>query len=93
MFDTTEVGVAVQVAFIIAGCTHSTYYRVLQHGLRMEPSTFMSTIKRMHPVVKATVDEMCEEAKADMKSLLESCGNLCRWSMDDTWFSLKECHI
>ena len=23
----------------------------------------------MHPVVKAMVDEMCEEAKADMKSL------------------------
>ena len=74
VFDTTEVGVAVQVAFIIAGCTHSTYmyYRVLQQGLgmdAMQPSTFMSTIKRMHPVVKAMVDEMCEKAKADMKSL------------------------
>ena len=72
VFDTTEIGVSVQVAFIIAGCTHSTYYQVLQQGLgmdAMQPSTFMSTIKRMHPVVKAMVDEMCEEVKADMKSL------------------------
>ena len=31
-----EVSVAVQVAFIIAGCTHMTYYKVLQQALGLD---------------------------------------------------------
>ena len=32
----TEISVAIQVAFIIAGCTHMTYYKVLKHALGIE---------------------------------------------------------
>ena len=32
----TEISVAAQVAFIIAGCTHMTYYKVLKHALGIE---------------------------------------------------------
>ena len=41
---------AVQVAFIVAGCTHATYYRALK-------------LELMYPVVKGMVDKLCEEAK------------------------------
>ena len=46
---TTEIGIATQVAFIyiIAGCTHLTYYKVLKHALGIEAvtsQTFQSTI-------------------------------------------------
>ena len=68
--DATEISVAIQVAFIIAGCTHMTYYKVLKHALGIEAvswSTFNSTIKRMYPVVKEMVDKMCDDAKDDMR--------------------------
>ncbi len=68
---TTKIGVAVQVAFIVSGCTHGTYHNVLKHALGIDvvsPDTFYSTIERMYPVVKQMVGEMCEEAKNDMKS-------------------------
>ena len=32
----TEISVAIQVAFIVAGCTHTTYYKVLKHVLGIE---------------------------------------------------------
>ena len=32
----TEISIAVQVAFIIAGCTHVTYYEVLKHAFGIE---------------------------------------------------------
>ena len=69
---TTKVGTAVQVAFIVAGCTHATYCRALRHALGIDAvgaDTFMSTIVKMYPVVKQLVDEMCEEAKSDMKGM------------------------
>ena len=62
---TSEVSVAVQVAFMVAGCTHANYYRALKQALGMETvsaDTFMSTIVRMYPVVKQMLDEMCKEA-------------------------------
>ena len=31
-----EVSIAAQVAFIIAGCTHATYYKTLKHALGIE---------------------------------------------------------
>ena len=34
--DATKINVAAQVAFIIAGCTHVTYYKVLKHALGIE---------------------------------------------------------
>ena len=58
--DATEISVAIQVAFIIAGCTHMTYYKILKHALGIEAvswSTFYSTIKRMYPVLKEMVDK------------------------------------
>ena len=49
------MSVAVEVAFMVAGCTHANYYRALEQALGMDtvgPDTFMSTIVRMYPVVK-----------------------------------------
>ena len=65
----TEVSIATQVAFIIAGCTQVTYYKTLKHALGIEAvswPTFQSTIKRMYPVVKEMIDKMCDDAKDDM---------------------------
>ena len=32
----TEISIAIKVAFIVAGCTHTTYYIVLKHALGIE---------------------------------------------------------
>ena len=67
--NATEISVAAQVAFIIAGCTHVTCYKVLKHALGIKGaswSTIYSTIERMYPVVKGMVDKMCDDAKDDM---------------------------
>ena len=32
----SEVSIAVQVAFLIAGCTHATYYKTLKHALGID---------------------------------------------------------
>ena len=90
---TTEIGIAAQVAFIIAGCTHKTYYKVLKHVLGIEAvtlRTFQSTIKRMYPIVIGMVDQMCEDAKDDMRRMDQS--ELSSWSCavtsaDDTWMT------
>ena len=87
-----KVSIAAQVAFIIAGCTHATYYKVLKHALGMEAvqwEAFQSTIKRIYPIVK-TVDEMCEDAKDDMRNMDQS--ELGSWSCavtsaDGTWMT------
>ena len=34
--SSTEISIAIQVAFIIASCTHTTYYKVLKHALGIE---------------------------------------------------------
>ena len=70
--NTSEISVAVQVAFIVAGCTHATYFKTLKHALGIDAvhmSTFLSTIEQMYPVVKQMVDEICNEAKQDMKQM------------------------
>ena len=72
--DTSEIGAAIQVAFIISGCMHATYYKALKLSLGLDAvhiNTFYFTIARMHPVVQQMVDEMCEEAKEDMKAIDE----------------------
>ena len=69
------------VAFITAGCTHMTYYKVLKHALGIDAvswPTFQSTIKKMYPVVKMMVDRMCDEAKLEMKCMDQS--ELGSWS-------------
>ena len=68
--NATEISIATQVAFIIAGCTHVTYYKTLKHVLGIEAvclPTFQLTIERMYPVVKEMVDKMCDDAKDDMR--------------------------
>ena len=72
--NTTEIGAAIQVAFIISGCMHATYYKALKLSLGLDAihiNTFYLTIMRMHPIVQQIVDEMCEEAKEDMKAIDE----------------------
>ena len=64
-----EISIAMQVAFIIAGCTHMTYYKVLNHALGIEGVSWPmldSTIKIMYPIVKEMVDKMCSDAKDDL---------------------------
>lgn len=90
---TTQMSKAVQVAFILSGCTHVTYYKVLRHSLginAVEASAFMKTIKMMYPVVKSMVDEMCEEAMNAMKKMDST--ELGSWSRavttaDGTWLT------
>ena len=68
--NATEISIATQVAFIIAGCTHATYYKTLKHTLGIEAvclPTFQSTIERMYRVVKEMVDKMCDDTKDDMQ--------------------------
>ena len=89
----TEISIAAQVAFIIAGCTHVTYYKVLKHALGIEAVSwpmFDSTIKRMHPIVKEMVDKMCSDAKNDMQRMDQN--ELGSWSRavtsaDGTWMT------
>lgn len=71
-YPTDKLSFSVQMAFILAGCTHATYKKVLQHSLGMDAvqmNTFITIIHRMYPTVKQMVDEMCEEAKNDMKRM------------------------
>ena len=55
-----DISVSVQVAFIVAGCTHAVYCKTLQNALGMNtvhPNEFYETIGKMYPVVKAMVDD------------------------------------
>ena len=65
-----DISVSVQVAFILAGSTHTTYCKTLQNALGMKTvnaNVFYETIGKMYPVVKAMVDDLCEVAKREMK--------------------------
>ena len=81
----------VQVAFILAGSTHATYYKTLCHALGMDAVSmvpFLDTIKRMYPVVKEMLDEVCEIAKQQMMGKKED--ELGSWkcavtAADGTW--------
>ena len=67
--------VSLQVAFIIAGCTHATYYKMLSQSLGIEAvsaTTFMCTIRAMHSIVDSMLDEVCEVAKQEMRDMEES---------------------
>ena len=89
----TEIGIAIQVAFIVAGCTHMTYYKTLKHALGINAvpwCDFQSTIEMLYPVVKLMLDRMCEVAKGDMRHMDQ--GELGSWSRavtsaDGTWMT------
>ena len=60
-----------QVAFILAGSTHTTYCKTLQNALGMKTvnaNVFYETIGKMYPVVKAMLDDLYEVAKREMNS-------------------------
>ena len=90
---TTEIGIAIQVAFIVAGCTYMTYYKTLKHALGINAvqwCDFQSTIEMMYPIVKLLVDRMCGDAKDDMRRMDQ--GELGSWnravtSADGTWMT------
>ena len=68
-----------QVAFILAGSTHTTYCKTLQD---IAKCSGYETIGKMHPVV------LCEVAKREMKE--KSDGDLGSWKRavttdDQTW--------
>ena len=68
----TVVSLALQVAFVIAGCTHAQYSKVLKQCLGVSSvsvSIFYDTIKLFHPVVHNMLSEMCNEVKNEMRSL------------------------
>ena len=86
-----DISVSVQVAFILAGSTHTTYCKTLQNALGMKTvnaRVFLNTIEKMYPVVKAMVDDLCEVAKREMKE--KNDGDLGSWkravtTADGTW--------
>jgi len=66
------VSLALQVTFVIAGCAHAQYAKVLKQSLGMSSvsaQVFIDTIKLLHPVVEEMLNKMCDEAKNEMKSL------------------------
>ena len=66
------VSLALQVAFVAAGCAHAQYSKVLKQNLGMSAvdiATFYNTIKLLHPIVHSMLSEMCKEAKDEMKAL------------------------
>ena len=68
---TTEVAVAGQVAFLIADCTHYTYYRALKLALRIDavsPGAFMSTIIKMCPVVNRWLTRCVSRQRATWRA-------------------------
>ena len=64
------VRLALQVAFIAAGCSYAQYGKVLAHTLGMPAVSarhFYTTLELMYPHVQNMVDEQCELAKQKMK--------------------------
>ena len=69
---TTTIGSSIMLAFIISGCLFSTYYKTMKLALGIncyKYTAYKTMLKRLHPVVKGMVDEMCNDAKDDMKKL------------------------
>lgn len=89
----TNVSIAKQVALIAAGCTHATYYKVLQQAMgigAVGANRFMLTVESLHPVVQKMVNDMCEREKNRMKAMDQT--QLGSWSRavtcaDGTWMT------
>ena len=63
---------ALQVAFIAGGCMHSQYNKILKQHLGMSAvnaTTFYETVKLLHPIVNGMLNEMCNDAKSEIKML------------------------
>ena len=63
---------ALQIAFIAAGCMHAQYSKVLKQNLGISgvsSATFYETIKLLDPVVFTLLSEVCTAAKNEMKAL------------------------
>ena len=91
LYNSSDISMSVQVAFIVAGCTHTTYYKTLKHALGIDGAqwtTFQSTIKRTFPVVQEMVDRTCEEAKTETMNQDEfgSCSRAVT-SADGAWMT------
>ena len=59
--NTYVVRMCVQVAFIVAGCTHEVYYKILKNALGIDAfiePVFMDTIYSMYLIVKSITDDM-----------------------------------
>ena len=60
---------SLQVAFICAGCT---YQKVLENSFGIHVAnnaTFYRTLQEMYPIINSMLDDMCNEAKEDMKAM------------------------
>ena len=69
--DQPDLSLALQIGFIVAGCSYAQYSKVLAHALGMRAVSFLQfykTLKILHPIVEDMLDEQCERAKAEMKS-------------------------
>ena len=69
--ETNTISLSVQVAFILAGCTHDVYTMVLSHVLGMKTvnkKAYMNTIEHVYPIVKDALDNVCKVAKDEMKA-------------------------
>ena len=88
---TNVVSMCVQVAFIVAGCTHAVYYKILKNALGIDgvsEPVFMDTIYSMYPVVKSILDDICEGAKQEMKDKKDDELGSCKRAVtvaDGTW--------
>ena len=63
---------ALQVAFICAGASYAQYKRVLRHIFGMQcvsDNTFYRTIEKMYGHVKNILDDICLEARQQMKDM------------------------
>ena len=59
--NTYVVSMCVQVAFIVAGCTHKVYSKILKNALGIDAFSepvFMDTIYSMYLIVKSIIDDM-----------------------------------
>ena len=67
----TICSLAIQVAFIAGGCMYSQYNKILKQHLgilAVNANTFYETIKLLHHIVSSMLNEMCNDAKAEMKA-------------------------
>ena len=63
---------AMQVASICAGLTYAQYRKFLENSFGIHTAssaTFSKTLKEMYPVVKSMLDDICNEAKTEMKGV------------------------
>ena len=67
----TICSLAIQIVFIAGGCMHSQYNKILKQHLgilAVNANTFYETIKLLHHIVSSMLNEMCNDAKAEMKA-------------------------